>query len=203
MKKVELLAPAGNLEKLKMAVLYGADAVYLGGEEFSLRAYAENFTLDELKAGVEFAHSKGKKVYVTINIFPHNDDLKKIPEYIKEVAGIGVDAIILSDPGILSIVKEIAPDMEIHLSTQANNTNFMSARFWHNHGVKRIILARELSLEEIREIREKTPDSLELEVFVHGAMCISYSEGVFSAITWPAGIPTGDCAHIHAGGNIT
>ncbi|ABN52242.1 MAG TPA: U32 family peptidase [Hungateiclostridium thermocellum] len=175
MKKVELLAPAGNLEKLKMAVLYGADAVYLGGEEFSLRAYAENFTLDELKAGVEFAHSKGKKVYVTINIFPHNDDLKKIPEYIKEVAGIGVDAIILSDPGILSIVKEIAPDMEIHLSTQANNTNFMSARFWHNHGVKRIILARELSLEEIREIREKTPDSLELEVFVHGAMCISYS----------------------------
>lgn len=135
MKKVELLAPAGNLEKLKMAVLYGADAVYLGGEEFSLRAYAENFTLDELKAGVEFAHSKGKKVYVTINIFPHNDDLKKIPEYIKEVAGIGVDAIILSDPGILSIVKEIAPDMEIHLSTQANNTNFMSARFWHNHGV--------------------------------------------------------------------
>jgi len=129
MKKVELLAPAGNLEKLKMAVLYGADAVYLGGEEFSLRAYAENFTLDELKAGVEFAHSKGKKVYVTINIFPHNDDLKKIPEYIKEVAGIGVDAIILSDPGILSIVKEIAPDMEIHLSTQANNTNFMSARF--------------------------------------------------------------------------
>jgi len=108
MKKVELLAPAGNLEKLKMAVLYGADAVYLGGEEFSLRAYAENFT---------------KKVYVTINIFPHNDDLKKIPEYIKEVAGIGVDAIILSDPGILSIVKEIAPDMEIHLSTQANNTN--------------------------------------------------------------------------------
>jgi len=132
-----------------------------------------------------------EKSICTINIFPHNDDLKKIPEYIKEVAGIGVDAIILSDPGILSIVKEIAPDMEIHLSTQANNTNFMSARFWHNHGVKRIILARELSLEEIREIREKTPDSLELEVLSTVPCAYPIPEGVFSAITWPAGIPTG------------
>lgn len=175
MKKAELLAPAGNLEKLKMAILYGADAVYLGGEEFGLRAYADNFTFDDLKLGVEFAHEREKKVYITMNIFPHNEDLKGLPDYIKEVQNVGVDAIILSDPGILSMVKEAAPDMEIHLSTQANNTNYMSARFWHGQGVKRVILARELSLDEIREIRKNTPDSLELEVFVHGAMCISYS----------------------------
>lgn len=173
--KAELLAPAGSLEKLKMAVVYGADAVYLGGEAFGLRAYADNFTIDDLKDGVKFAHERGKKVYITMNIFPHNEDLLEMPEYIKEVERIGVDAIILSDPGVLSLVKETAPDMEIHLSTQANNTNWMSANFWHKQGVKRIVLARELSFNEINEIRKKTPSSLELEIFVHGAMCISYS----------------------------
>lgn len=173
--KVELLAPAGNLEKLKMAVVYGADAVYMGGEAYGLRAYADNFRMDEMKEGIEFAHSRGKKVYLTMNIIPHNSDLKEMPEYIKEVKGMGVDAIILSDPGVYSIVKETAPDIEVHLSTQANNTNWKSAEFWFKYGVKRIILARELSLNEIKEIRQRLPQSLELEIFIHGAMCISYS----------------------------
>lgn len=173
--KAELLAPAGSLEKLKMAIVYGADAVYLGGEAFGLRAYADNFTIDDLKDGVKFAHERGKKVYITMNIFPHNKDLLDMPQYIRKVESIGIDAIILSDPGVLSLVKETAPDMEIHLSTQANNTNWMSANFWHKQGVKRIVLARELSFNEINEIRKKTPASLELEIFVHGAMCISYS----------------------------
>ncbi|MFZ5986321.1 MAG: peptidase U32 family protein [Bacillota bacterium] len=196
MKKVELLAPAGSLEKLKMAVIYGADAVYLGGEEFGLRAHAENFTTEDLKAGIEFAHNRGKKVYITMNIFPHNDDLRGMPDYIKEVSNMGVDAIILSDPGVFSLVKEFAPDMEIHLSTQANNTNWMSSRFWHQQGVKRIVLARELSLKEIKEIREQVPDSLELEVFIHGAMCISYS-GRCLLSNYMAGRDSnrGQCAH--------
>ena len=173
--KAELLAPAGSLEKLKMAIVYGADAVYLGGEAFGLRAYADNFTIDDLKDGVKFAHERGKKVYITMNIFPHNKDLLDMPQYIRKVESIGIDAIILSDPGVLSLVKETAPDMEIHLSTQANNTNWMSANFWHKQGVKRIVLSRELSFNDINEIRKKTPASLELEIFVHGAMCISYS----------------------------
>lgn len=196
MKKVELLAPAGSLEKLKMAVIYGADAVYLGGEEFGLRAHAENFTTEDLKTGIEFAHNRGKKVYITMNIFPHNDDLRGMPDYIKEVSNMGVDAIILSDPGVFSLVKEFAPDMEIHLSTQANNTNWMSSRFWHQQGVKRIVLARELSLKEIKEIREQVPDSLELEVFIHGAMCISYS-GRCLLSNYMAGRDSnrGQCAH--------
>ncbi|HHW49612.1 MAG TPA: U32 family peptidase [Clostridiaceae bacterium] len=175
MRKVELLAPAGNLEKLKMAVIYGADAVYLGGEEYGLRAYADNFTPDTLKEGIEFAHSRGKKVYLTMNIIPHNDDLTGMSDYVKFAEEAGVDAIILSDPGVLSIVRETAPDMEIHISTQANNTNWRSAKFWHEHGAKRIILARELSLKEIKEIRENVPEGLQLEIFIHGAMCISYS----------------------------
>ena len=175
MKKVELLAPAGSLEKLKMAVVYGADAVYMGGEAYGLRAYAENFDRNEMEQGIDFAHSHGKKVYVTMNIIPHNNDFTGMAEYIKKLESMGVDAIILSDPGVLSLVKETAPDMEIHLSTQANNTNWRSALFWYKQGVKRIILARELSLNEIKEIRQNTPDDLQLEIFVHGAMCISYS----------------------------
>jgi len=174
MKKVELLAPAGNLEKLKMAVIYGADAVYAGGEEYGLRAYADNFSEQDLRAGIEFAHARGKKVYLTMNIIPH-EDLEGMADYVLKARDMGVDAIILSDPGVFSIVKETAPDMEIHLSTQANNTNWRSAKFWYDHGVKRIILARELSLKEIKEIRERVPEDLELEIFVHGAMCISYS----------------------------
>lgn len=172
---IELLAPAGNLEKLKMAVLYGADAVYIGGEEYGLRAGAGNFSPDEMLRGIDFAHSRGKRIYLTMNIIPHNAELEGMADYVREAAGMKVDAIILSDPGTLSIVREAAPDMEIHLSTQANNTNWKSADFWHRQGVSRAILARELSLKEIREIRDRTPASLELEIFIHGAMCISYS----------------------------
>ncbi|MCX8130076.1 MAG: U32 family peptidase [Clostridia bacterium] len=175
MRKVELLAPAGNLEKLKMAIEYGADAVYIGGEEYGLRASADNFNLEEMKDGIEYTHSKGKKIYLTMNIIPHNEDLSEMPAYVESVSKLGIDAIILSDPGVYSIVKECAPEMEIHLSTQANNTNWRSARFWHEHGVRRIVLARELSFSEIKEIREKTDKALELEIFIHGAMCISYS----------------------------
>lgn len=174
-KKIELLAPAGSLEKLKMAILYGADAVYAGGEEYGLRASAENFSMDELKEGIEFAHSRGKKIYLTMNIIPHNVDMDGMPEYVRLIEKIGIDAVILSDPGVFSIVRENAPGMQIHLSTQANNTNWRSADFWHRQGVKRIVLARELSLKEISEIRQKTSEELELEIFMHGSMCISYS----------------------------
>lgn len=175
MKRVELLAPAGNLEKLKTAFVYGADAVYIGGENFSLRAMADNFTIEEMKEGIEFAHNLGKKVYVTINIFPHNNDLIELPAYIKALREINVDAVIVSDLGIFSIVKEVAPDLEVHISTQANNTNYKSAEAWYKLGASRVVLARELTLDEIREIRDKVPKDLELEAFVHGAMCISYS----------------------------
>jgi putative protease len=174
-KSPELLAPAGNLERLKTALAYGADAVYIGGRQFGLRAFADNFTMEEMARGVAYAHSLNKKVYVTMNIFAHNEDFEGMEEYIAYLDRINVDAVILSDPGILSLVKQTAPGIEIHLSTQANNTNWRSAEFWHKQGVKRIILARELSLGEISEIRNKTPDSLSLEAFIHGAMCISYS----------------------------
>lgn len=175
MQKVELLAPAGSLAKLKYALVYGADAVYIGGEEFSLRVAAKNFTNDEIKEGIEFAHNLGKKVYITANIIPHNEDIKKFPAFVKEVERLGADAIIISDPGMFAIARKEAPNLDIHISTQANNTNFQSAAFWHSLGAKRVILARELSFDEIKEIRRNTPDDLEIECFVHGAMCISYS----------------------------
>ncbi len=175
MNKVELLAPAGSLDKLKFALLYGADAVYIGGQTFGLRASAKNFSLEDMKEGIEFAHSMDKKVYVTLNIIPHNEDLKYLPEYLKNIQEIKADAVIISDPGTLMYVKEYAPELEIHLSTQANNTNYMSANFWHKQGIERIILARELSFEEISGIKENTPKDLQLEAFIHGAMCISYS----------------------------
>lgn len=175
MEKVELLAPAGSLAKLKYALVYGADAVYIGGEEFSLRVASKNFTADEIKEGIDFAHNLGKKVYITANIIPHNGDIKKFPEFVREVDALGADAIIISDPGMFALAKKCAPRLDIHISTQANNTNFESAKFWHSQGAKRVILAREMSFDEIREIRENTPSDLELECFVHGAMCISYS----------------------------
>jgi putative protease len=175
LEKVELLAPAGNLEKLKMAIVYGADAVYMGGQEFGLRAYADNFSIEDMKKGIKFAHVRGKKVYITMNIIPHNEDLKEMAFYVKEICNIGVDAIILSDPGVYMIVKKTAPHIKVHLSTQANNTNWLSATFWYDAGISRIILARELSLNEISEIRKNIPEDLQLEVFVHGAMCVSYS----------------------------
>lgn len=173
--KVELLAPAGDLEKLKMAIIYGADAVYLGGERFGLRAAAKNFTIEQIKEGVEFAHERGKRVFVTINMIPHNDDFVGFEEYLKELESVNVDAFILSDPGVLDVVKEVTPNMEIHLSTQANNTNYRSAKFWEKQGVKRIVVARELSLREIRQIKDNIKEETEIEAFVHGAMCMSYS----------------------------
>lgn len=175
MKKVELLAPAGNLEKLKMAILYGADAVYIGGQRFGLRASADNFSLKDMREGLDFAHERDCKVYVTVNIIPHNQDLVGLPEYIKQLDELGVDAVIVSDPGIFNIVRSTAPDMEVHISTQANNTNYMSAKFWYDLGAKRIVVARELSFDEIREMAAMTPKDLDIEAFIHGAMCISYS----------------------------
>ncbi len=175
MKQIELLAPAGDLDKLKFAIEYGADAVYIGGEIFGLRASAKNFSFEEMKQGVEFAHTRGKKVYLVLNIIPHNRDLHLLENYLKDIREINVDAVILSDPGTLLFVKEHLPNMEIHLSTQANNTNYMSAQFWHQNGVKRVILAREMSFEEIAEIVSKAPEGCEFEAFMHGAMCISYS----------------------------
>lgn len=173
--KVELLAPAGNLRKLKYAIEYGADAVYIGGEEFSLRVAADNFSLSEISEGIEYAHKRGKKVYITANIIPHNDDLKKFPSFIKEVSELGADAVIVSDLGAFSIVRECAPNLDIHVSTQANNTNYKSAQMWYKLGAKRVVLARDLSFGEIKEIRSKIKPEDELECFVHGAMCVSYS----------------------------
>jgi putative protease len=175
MNNIELLAPAGNLEKLKTAIIYGADAVYIGGEAYSLRAMADNFDDEAMKEALEFAHTRGKKIYVTINIFPHNGDLTGIPEYARKLYDFGVDAVIVSDLGVFSMIREAAPDLHIHISTQANNTNYMSATIWSRMGATRVVLARELSLKEIKEIREKVPEDLELEAFVHGAMCMSYS----------------------------
>ncbi len=175
MNKIELLAPAGNLEKLKTAIIYGADAVYIGGEAFSLRAKADNFTYEDMKEAVEFVHSRGKKIYVTVNIFAHNEDIERMPEYIKTLEEVGIDAVIVSDLGIFSIVREVAPNLEVHVSTQANNTNYKTAELWHKLGAKRIVLARELSMKEIKVMREKMPEDMEIEAFVHGAMCMSYS----------------------------
>lgn len=175
MKKPELLAPAGSLTKLKIAITYGADAVYVGGEEFSLRVAAENFSPEELAEGVRFAHERGKKVYLTANIIPHNEDISEYEEFLNRYSKTGFDAVILSDIGMFQLTREIAPELEIHVSTQANNVNFKSAEAWYKMGAKRVILAREMSFGEIAEIREKTPEGLELEAFVHGAMCISYS----------------------------
>ena len=173
MKKPELLAPAGNMEKLKMALLYGADAVYLGGKAFGLRAFGGNFTNEELQEAVDFAHKLGKKIYVTVNIFPHNSDIAKLPAYLTLLNEIKVDAILVADLGVFTLAKEYAPDVELHISTQANNTNWAAVNAWAELGASRVVLAREMSLEEIKEMREKC--SVELEMFVHGAMCISYS----------------------------
>lgn len=175
MKKIELLAPAGDLEKLKMAIIYGADAVYLGGEAFGLRKASKNFSIEQIKEGVEFAHERGKKVYVTLNIVPHNKDLIGLEEYVTSLYNVNVDAVIVSDPGMFTIIKKTVPEMEIHISTQASVTNYETIMFWYNLGARRIVLARELSFEEIKEITSRIPDDLDIEAFVHGAMCMSYS----------------------------
>ncbi|NMM63753.1 U32 family peptidase [Clostridium sp. P21] len=175
MNKPELLAPAGNLEKLKIAINFGADAVYLGGNKLNLRALANNFTDEELREGIEFAHSRGKKVHVTVNVFPHNEDLLGLEEYLKQLDNLGADAILVSDPGIIMTAMEVVPDLDIHLSTQASCLNYKSALFWHNLGVKRVVMAREVGLKELEDIRKKLPQSCEIEAFVHGAMCMAYS----------------------------
>ncbi|KGO14446.1 peptidase U32 [Clostridium botulinum] len=175
MKKPELLAPAGNLEKLKTAINFGADAVYLGGSRLNLRAFADNFTDDELQEGIKYAHDRGRKVHVTINVFPRNEDFNGLEEYLKKLYEFNVDAIIVSDPGIIMTARETVPNLEIHLSTQANTVNFKTINFWYKQGVKRTVLARELTLEEIKTIREKIEKDCELEAFVHGSMCMSYS----------------------------
>lgn len=174
-KKPELLIPASSLEVLKTAVNYGADAVYIGGEAFSLRAKARNFSKEDMIAGVKYAHDHGVHVHVTANILAHNYDLKGAEEYFHELKEIGPDALIIADPGMFMMARRICPEIEIHVSTQANNTNYETYKFWHNLGAKRVVAARELSLAEIKEIRANIPDDLEIESFIHGAMCISYS----------------------------
>ena len=175
MGKPELLVPASSLEVLKIATIFGADAVYIGGEAFGLRAKARNFTKEEMAQGIAFAHEHGVKVYVTVNILAHNYDLEGVREYLKELKELAPDALIIADPGIFTYAKEICPEIERHISTQANNTNYETYRFWYQLGAKRVVTARELSLEEIRQIRAHIPDDMEIETFIHGAMCISYS----------------------------
>jgi putative protease len=174
-RKVELLVPAGSLEVLKVAVDYGADAVYIGGQAYGLRAKADNFSIEEMKKAVKYAHAKNAKVYVTANIFAHNYDIEGMKAYFEQLKDTGIDAVLVSDPGIFMLAKEIMPDMELHISTQANNTNYLTYNFWYNMGAKRVVTARELSLVEIKQIREHIPEDMEIESFMHGAMCISYS----------------------------
>ncbi len=175
MRKTELLVPASSLEVLKVAVIFGADAVYIGGEAFGLRAKAKNFSLDEMREGIAFAHEHNVKVYVTANILAHNYDLEGVEAYFRELKEIKPDALIIADPGIFQIAKRICPEIDRHISTQANNTNYETYRFWHDLGATRVVSARELSIEEIKQIRANIPDDLEIETFIHGAMCISYS----------------------------
>ena len=175
MRKTELLIPAGSLEVLETAVVYGADAVYLGGEAFGLRAKAKNFTTKEIEDGIRFAHERGVKVYITANILAHNEDLPGVEAYFEELGRIRPDALIISDPGVFLIAKRVVPEIDINISTQANNTNYGTYRFWHQLGARRVVSARELSLAEIRTIREHIPEDMEIESFIHGSMCISYS----------------------------
>ena len=175
MKKPELLLPAGNLENLKTAICYGADAVYLGGQRFGLRAKADNFSTEDMREGVRYAHERNAKVYLTVNIYAHNGDIEGLREYFREIRGIPFDALLISDPGVLLLAKELLPEIPIHISTQANNTNYMTWEFWKQMGAERVVAARELSLREIREIHEHVGEDMEIEAFIHGAMCISYS----------------------------
>lgn len=196
MKKIELLAPAGDLEKLKMAIIYGADAVYIAGENFGLRTASKNFSDEEMKEAVAFAKKYDRKIYVTCNIIPHNEDLEGLDTYLKYLEEIGIDAIIVADPGVLMVAKEVVPNMEIHMSTQANNTNYKSANFWYKQGVQRVVTARELSFEEIKKIRDEIPEDMDIESFVHGAMCISYSgRCLISNYMTGRDANRGSCAH--------
>ncbi len=175
MKKPELLIPASSLEVLKTAVIFGADAVYIGGEAYGLRAKAKNFSMHDMKEGIAFAHAHNVRVFVTANILAHNEDLEGVEQYFRELKELKPDALIIADPGVFTIARRICPEIEAHISTQANNTNYMTYNFWHEQGAKRVVAARELSLAEIKELRSRIPEDLEIEAFVHGAMCISYS----------------------------
>lgn len=196
MDKIELLAPAGDLEKLKTAVDYGADAVYFGGELFSLRAGAGNLTIPQMEEGIAYAHGRNVRCYLTLNIFAHNEDILPLEDYLIKIKALDIDAFIVSDPGIMLMIREVMPQAEIHLSTQANMTNYKTARFWQQQGVKRIVLARELTFEEIRLLRQKLPEEMELEAFVQGAMCISYSgRCLLSNFMIERDANRGQCAH--------
>lgn len=175
MKKIELLAPAGDINKLKTAVEYGADAVYLGGESFGLRKASKNFSMEDIKWATDYLHERGKKIHVTLNIIPHNDDMEGVEDYIKELYEIGVDALIVADPGMFMKVKEVAPDFPIHISTQGSVTNVETVKFWQKLGAERVVMARELSLKEVADIIKEVGDTIEVETFAHGAMCMSYS----------------------------
>lgn len=195
MQRIELLAPAGDLERLKTAFIYGADAVYIGGEIFGMRSAAKNFNKEDMAEGVRFAHERGKQVFVTVNIIPRNEEFEQLEDYLKELEEIGVDAVIVSDPGVFSVVKKVVPNMEIHISTQASTTNAASATFWYNQGAKRVVMARELSFEEIKEIRDNSPEGMDIEAFIHGAMCMSYSgKCVISNYTTGRDANRGACA---------
>ncbi len=195
-KKPELLIPASSLEVLMTAVIFGADAVYIGGEAFGLRAKAKNFSKEDMKAGIAFAHEHGVRVHVTANILAHNDDLAGAREYFAELKEMSPDALIISDPGMFTLAKEICPEIEIHISTQANNTNYRTYDFWWKQGAKRVVSARELSLKEIKEIREKIPAQMEIESFIHGAMCISYSgRCLLSSYFTGRDANRGECTH--------
>ncbi|MGG2467048.1 peptidase U32 family protein [Paraclostridium bifermentans] len=195
MQRIELLAPAGDLERLKTAFIYGADAVYIGGEIFGMRSAAKNFNKEDMAEGVKFAHERGKQVFVTVNIIPRNEEFEQLEAYLKELEEIGVDAVIVSDPGVFSVVKKVVPNMEIHISTQASTTNAASATFWYNQGAKRVVMARELSFEEIKEIRDNSPEGMDIEAFIHGAMCMSYSgKCVISNYTTGRDANRGACA---------
>ena len=195
-KKPELLAPGGSLEKLKTAIDYGADAVYIGGDSFSLRVAAENFSLDDMKEGLKYAHDRGKKVYLTANIIPHNADISRFEEFIEEIRPLGFDAVLIADLGMFAMMHELAPEIPVHISTQANNTNYKSALMWHKLGAKRVVLGREMSFKENSEFNEKIPEDLEIEAFINGAMCISYS-GRFLLSNYMTGRDSnmGACAH--------
>lgn len=195
-RKPELLLPAGNLDTLRTAIYYGADAVYIGGEAFSLRAKADNFDEAGLREAVSYAHEHGAKVYVTVNIFAHNSDIERVEPYLRLLSDVRPDAIIVSDPGIFSMARELAPELELHVSTQMNNTNYRDYLFWHGLGAKRVVSARELSLSELRTIRERIPEDMEIETFVHGAMCISYSgRCLLSAFMTGRDANRGACTH--------
>ncbi len=195
-KRPELLVPAGSLETLKVAAAFGADAVYIGGEAFGLRAKAKNFSAEDMEVGIKYAHERGVKVYVTANIFAHNYDLEGIRKYFEELKDIKPDALIISDPGVFTIAREICPEIDIHISTQSNNVNYETAKFWHSLGAKRVVSGREMSMSELKEMKEKMPEGMELETFVHGSMCISYSgRCLLSAFLTGRDANRGECTH--------